>query len=136
MNSTAPMPNKTTGRLAETRMGASSMTDKKRAPTATTSKAIGKSHQGTSCSHKLCLGLTDEMLNAIQEDEEMQYLMRLNGSVKKVKSSNSENSQKINELDTLFKELHEIIARVQKAQSKSATAVQDKKKEDPKKGKK
>lgn len=55
------------------------------------------------------------MLNAIQEDEEMQYLMKLNGSVKKVKSSNSENSQKINELDTLFKELHEIIARVQKA---------------------
>ncbi len=76
------------------------------------------------------------MMNAIQEDEEMMYLLKLNTSVKKVKSSNGENSQKISELDTLFKELHEIIARVQKAQSKSANAVQDKKKDDPKKAKK
>ncbi len=38
------MANKTTGRLAENRLGASSLqgTDKKRAPTATTAKAIGK----------------------------------------------------------------------------------------------
>jgi hypothetical protein len=32
------------------------------------------------------------MINAIQDDEEMQYLMKLNHSVKKVKGSNGENS--------------------------------------------
>ena len=47
MNSTAPMPNKTTGRLVENRMaatmpGGAGAADKKRAPTAATSKAIGK----------------------------------------------------------------------------------------------
>ena len=63
------------------------------------------------------------MMQVLQEDEEMHYLIKLNSTVKKVKNSNGENSQKINELDTLFKELKEIIGRVQKAQSKSASAA-------------
>lgn len=80
------------------------------------------------------LGLSDDMINVIKEEEEMQYLIKLHSSVQKVKNSNGENSTKIQELSTLFGELHEIIGRVQKAQSKSAGVTQEKKKEDPKKG--
>lgn len=82
------------------------------------------------------IGLTDEMINSIGDDEELQYLIRLHHFVQKVKGSNSENSTKIQELNTLFTELHDIIGRVQRNQSKSANSAQDKKKEDQKKAKK
>ena len=103
MNSTQPIGQKQTGRLAEARMLANTMPADmrhKRAPTASTSKAIG---------------LSDDMINAIGEEEDLQYLIKLHSSVQKVKSSNGVNSTKITELSTLFKEMHEMIERVQKA---------------------
>lgn len=72
----------------------------------------------------------------IGETEDMQYLLKLHKSVQKVKASNEENSTKIVELSSLFKELGDTITRVQKAQSKAAGAASDKKKDDAKKAKK
>ena len=52
----------------------------KRAPTATTSKA---------------LGLNEEMMSMISEDEDLHYLLKLHHFIQKVKSSNNENTTAI-----------------------------------------
>lgn len=66
MNSTVqPIGQKQVGRLVEKRM-ANTMPDKKRGAMSTTSKAIG---------------LNDELINAIGDDEELQYLIKLSHSV-------------------------------------------------------
>jgi hypothetical protein len=79
MNSTSPLGQKQTGNLTQGRMASTMPADmrgSKRAPTATTSKAIGKSIF-TYFAYYLIPGLTDEMMAMIGEDEKLHYLLKL-----------------------------------------------------------
>jgi hypothetical protein len=51
-----------------------------------------------------------------------------------VKGKNLENSGMINMLHTTFDEIHDMLSKLQKAQSKSTSSTQDKKKDDKGKG--
>lgn len=112
------MGQKQLGKLVEKRM-ANTMPDKKRGAMSSTSKAIG---------------LNDELINAIGENEDLQYMIKLSNFVHKVKVSNHENSSKIGELGELFVDLHKMLETLQKNQSKSGTKGPEKKKEEAKGG--
>ncbi len=98
---------------------------KGRALTAATSKAIGI--------HKLIsyyIGLNEELINQIGENEDLHYLLKLHTTVQTVKSKNIENAGAVSMLHTTFDEIHEMLARLQKAQSKSSGSTVEKKKDD------
>ena len=81
MNSTAPLGQKQTGNLTQGRMANTMPADMrggKRAPTATTSKAIGKIRRFL---ETLNLGLNEEMMSMISEDEELHYLLKLHHTI-------------------------------------------------------
>jgi len=64
----------------------------------------------------------------------LHYLLKLHSTVQGVKGKNLENSGMINMLHTTFDEIHEMLSKLQKAQSKSTSTTQDKKKDDKGKG--
>lgn len=60
--------------------------------------------------------------------------MRLHTTVQQVKSKNVENAGAVSMLHTTFDEIHEMLTRLQKAQSKSTGSAVEKKKDDKNKG--
>ena len=92
-----------------------------RTKTASTSKAVG---------------LSEDMIRELEKDPDMQGLLRLHQNIQKVKTTNTDNSQRIKELKEMFSDLHEKITVVFKEQSNSQGAIIDtKKKDDPNKKK-
>jgi hypothetical protein len=74
------------------------------------------------------------MINELGENEELHYLLKLHSTVQNVKGKNLENSGMISMLNTTFDEIHDMLGKLQKAQSKSTASTQDKKKDDKGKG--
>ncbi len=74
------------------------------------------------------------MINQIGENEDLHYLLKLHSTVQNVKGKNIENAGMISMLNTTFDEIHEMLGKLQKAQSKSTVSTQDKKKDDKSKG--
>ena len=74
------------------------------------------------------------MLNEIGEKEELEYLLKLHHTVQKVKGVYNENQGMVKMLGETFEEIHDMLAKLQKAQSKSTASTQDKKKDDKGKG--
>ncbi len=72
------------------------------------------------------------MINQIEENEELHYLLKLHSTVQNVKGKNGENAGMISMLHTTFDEIHEMLNKLQKAQSKGAGSAVDKKKDDKK----
>ena len=82
MNSTMqPVGQKQTGRLNADRLANTMPADlhKKRGATATTSKAVGMILP--LIINVRFIGLNEDMINAIGDDEELQYLIKLHSSV-------------------------------------------------------
>ena len=61
------------------------------------------------------LGLNEEMINEIGENEDLHYLLKVHQTVQNVKSKNSENSGMISMLHTTFDEIHDMLGKLQKA---------------------
>ena len=80
------------------------------------------------------IGLNEEMINQIEENEDLHYLLKLHTFVQDVKGKNVENSGMISMLHTTFDEIHDMLGKLQKAQSKSTAGTQEKKKDDKGKG--
>ena len=114
-------------------MMSNTVPEKKHGSLSVTSKAVGKLLFKSLTSY---IGLSDDMLNVIGENEDMHYLIKLHHFIQKVRSSNNENTTKIEELKTVFKSLNENIGKLQKEQSKTPGSTIEKKKEETKKGKK
>ena len=78
------------------------------------------------------VGLNEEMLNQVMEDDDLACILKLHDFVQRVRNKNNDNKTQIQELKTMFEDLNDKIQTVYREQKD--IQVVEKKKDD--KGKK
>ena len=81
------------------------------------------------------LGLTEDMIESIQGDPDLEEMLKLHRLVQKIKKRHFEVKTQVGELKTMYDDLGTRMADVSKAQSTTNKTVSNDKKDDDGKGK-